>query len=146
MSKNKKPKSETKKATHNKIMATRNKIIATRANSIIKVAGLMKENKLHKLTDDQIEQFVGDAYTLLRDLGCHVSITCPQEVVDEAECQDIKLTIEQAKQVCQNLQNNDWLGEQYCTTLIELIEDQYDEAKKHWELMCKNPKKNHEEN
>jgi hypothetical protein len=91
---------------------------------IIKVAEQMKANRLDELSDDNVAEFVNAVYILLRDLDCHASITSPSEVVEEAERIDIKLTIKQAKEVCDDLMNNDWLGEQYCTTLTELIEDQ----------------------
>lgn len=126
MSKNKKPKSEAIPATHDPRM----KIIIADANMIIAVAQRMKDQTLDSMTDEQTGEFAGAVYSLLRDLGCHASITSPNEVIDEAEARDVKITIEQAKKVCENLQDCDWLGQQYCDTLSELIESYNEDQNK----------------
>lgn len=123
MSKKKKPKSEVTPATPNPRFA----MMIADADLIIEVANHMKAQTLDNISDDKIGEFAGVVYTLLRDLGCHALITSPNEVKDEAEQLDIELNIEQAKKVCNDLMNNDWLGEQYCTTLSELIDDRYQE-------------------
>jgi hypothetical protein len=118
MSKNKKPKSEATPATHDPRM----KRIIADADLIIAVAQRMKDQTLDSMTDEQTGELANVFYMLLRDLNCHASITSPQEVIDEADARDLKLTSKQAKQVCENLQDDDWIGEQYYQTLRDLID------------------------
>lgn len=125
MSKKKKPKSEVTPTTPN----PRFLMMISDADLIIEVANHMKTQTLDNISDDKVGDFVNAIYVLLRDLGCHASITSPACVVSDADNLGVDLNIEQAKKVCNDLMNNDWLGEQFCTTLSELINDRYQEQK-----------------
>ena len=113
-------------------------------NRNVRAADLLRDmaNRLQagthsSMTDEHVNEFASVIYTLLRDCGCNVSITTPQEVIDEAESrgeyagQDLedhefeptKLTSEEAKRICEDLQDSDWLGQEFCDTLNTLIDD-----------------------
>lgn len=109
------PTSEATTATHNRT--------ALAADLLRDMANRLHDGTLSSMTDEQVNDFASVIFTLLRDFGCNVSITTPQDVIDEAEICGDKLTSEEAKRICKYLQNSDWLGQEFCDTLNTLIDD-----------------------